>query len=150
MKRRRVLNFQVALCTIFFMCSSLSQSINVNNKHVLHTNKKLGIATTSSTIANLNSHLAPLPDADLLSPLLDDDDDDDDDKSDDEYLSSHEFGSSGSSGDIIGNPETEDLDKFQESGMPFFLKEPENDYIVKKKPAALTCRTTHALKVIRL
>jgi hypothetical protein len=106
-------------------------------------NKNLGLATT--TISSLRTWVAPSPDLDQFATL--DDDDDEDDKSDDEYLSSHEFGSSGSSGDIIGNPETEDLDKFQESGMPFFLKEPENDYIVKKKPATLTCRTTHALKV---
>lgn len=126
------------------MCSSLCQSINVNSKHASHTNKKSG--TLTSTIANLNSQLAPLPDADLLS-TFDDNEEEDDDKSDDEYTSNeHEFGSSGSS-DIIGNPESEDLDKFQENGMPFFLKEPENDYIVKKKPAILKCRTTHALKV---
>lgn len=149
MKRRRVLNFQVALYlfSVVFICSINvdSQSINVNSKHASHSKK--GTAPTS-TIANLNSQLAPLPDADLLSTFGENEDDDEDDKSDDEYFNSneHEFGSSGSS-DIIGNPESEDLDKFQESGMPFFLKEPENDYIVKKKPAILKCRTTHALKV---
>jgi hypothetical protein len=146
MKRRRVLNFQVALYTIFFMCSSLSQSINVNSKHAVHTNKKhqqqQQLAGTGS------SQLAPLPDAHLVSALDDDDDEDDDDKSDDEYINSneHEFGSSGSS-DIIGNPDSEDLDKFQDNGVPFFLKEPENDYIVRKKPAILKCSTKHALKV---
>lgn len=126
------------------MCSSLSQSISVNSKHALHTNKKSGM--TTATVEN--SQLAPIPDADIL-PLYDDDDDnedDEEDKIDDEYTNSNEFGSSGSS-DIIGNPEGEDLDKFQNSGMPFFLKEPENNYIVKKKPAVLTCQTMHAFKV---
>jgi hypothetical protein len=79
------------------------------------------------------------------SSTLDDDDDDEeyDDKSDDESIE-HEFGSSG---DIIGNPDSEDLDKFQDNDVPFFLKEPENEYIVKKKPAVLKCSTKHALKV---
>jgi hypothetical protein len=116
------------------MCSSLCQSINVNSKHVAHTNKK---------VTNNGGLLAPSPDADLPS-LLDDDDDDDN-----EYLNSNEneFGSSGSS-DFIGNPDTDDFDKFQNSGLPFFLKEPENEYIVKKRPAKLKCSTTHALQVI--
>ncbi|KAG5681635.1 hypothetical protein PVAND_011051 [Polypedilum vanderplanki] len=145
MKRRRVLNFQVALYTIFFMCSSLSQSISVNNKHAVHTNHKQQKLAVAGTATNLNSQLAPLPDAHTLD---DEDDDEEDDKSDDEYLFSneHEFGSSGSS-DIIGNPDSEDLDKFQDNGLPFFLKQPENEYIVRKKPAILKCSTKHALKL---
>lgn len=119
-------DFQVALCMIFIICScccwtsSLSQSIN--GKHVAHTNKK---SSTSQT--------------------------DDEDISDDDYFNSNEneFGSSGSdliigtgSGGVGG-----ELDEFQKNELPFFLKEPENEFIVKKRPAVLKCITTHAFEV---
>lgn len=132
MKRRRVLNFQVALYTILFMCSSLSQSINVNSKHVVHNNKKT---------ANLNNRLAPLPEVGLIT---DDEDEDDDDKSDDEYSNENEFGSSGLD---IANPDSADLDRIQDNNIPFFLTEPEDDFIIKKRPANLTCKTIHAFVV---
>lgn len=150
MKRnRRVLkcNFQVALCMIFMCCSSvvLSQSINnVNSKqsqHAVHTNKK-----SSNTLAPLS------PDAVLTAFNSDDDDDEDEeeDKSDDEYSNENEFGSSGSDLIISENPVGGELDDLQKNGLPFFFKEPENQYIVKKKPAVLKCITTHALEVIFL
>lgn len=139
-------NFQVALCMIFIcLCccwtSSLSQSIN--GKHVVHTNKK------SSTI---QSGLAPLsPDAILSMHDVDtDDEDDEEDKSDDDYLNSNEneFGSSGS--ELIGTGSGGELDEFQKNELPFFLKEPEDEFIIKKKPAVLKCITTHAYEVCLL
>lgn len=131
---------------IFMCCSSvvLSQSINnVNSKqsqHAAHTNKK-----ASNTLAPLS------PDAVLTAFNADDDEDDEEeDKSDDEYSNENEFGSSGSDLIISENPVGGELDDLQKNGLPFFFKEPENQYIVKKKPAVLKCITTHALEVIFL
>lgn len=139
-KMKRVLksHFQVALCVIF-MCSSLAltQSINVNSKHVVHSSRKL-----SNTLAPLSS-----PDV-LLTTLHDDDNEDEEEESDDEYSSENEFGSSGS--EIIfgaGGAIDGELDEFQKNDLPFFLKDPENEYIVKKRPAVLKCTSTHALEV---
>jgi hypothetical protein len=122
----------VALCSVLIiMCStSLSQSINVKSKHVLNFNKKSSFDT------------APLPDAMNGQTIMDEQDTEED--GDDEYSFENEFGSSGS--DIIGNPEG-DLDKFQNSEAPYFLKEPENAFIIKKKPAIIKCKTIHALQV---
>lgn len=131
-------NFQVALC-MFFICSccwtsSLSQSIK--SKHVVHTNKKS------------QSSLAPLsPDAILSMHDVETDDEDDEDKNDDDY-SSNEFGSSGSDHIIGSGSVGGELDEFQKNELPFFLKEPENEFIIKKKPAVLKCITTHAFKVL--
>lgn len=128
----RVLNFKVALCVcMIFMCSSLSQSINMNSKQAAHNNKKL---------QNPNG-LAPLPDIDVTN----EEDEDDDDKGD--YFSSNEFDHGSSGANFLGNPDAEDLDKFQNNALPFFLHEPENEYIVKSRPAILKCKTTHALDV---
>lgn len=132
---------------IFMCCSSvvLSQSINnVNSKqsqHAVHTNKK-----SSNTLAPQFS-----PDAVLTAfNAEEDDDDEEEDKSDDEYSNENEFGSSGSHLIISENPVGGELDDLQKNGLPFFFKEPENQYIVKKKPAVLKCITTHALEVIFL
>lgn len=85
---------------------------------------------------------------------VDTDDEDDEDKSDDDYFNSNEneFGSSGSdliigtgSGGVGG-----ELDEFQKNELPFFLKEPENEFIIKKRPAVLKCITTHAFEVCLL
>ena len=134
-------NFQVALCMIFICLSccwtsSLSQSIN--GKHAVHTNKK------SSTI---QSGLAPLSPPDGILSMHEDDDDL---ESDDDYFNSNEneFGSSGS--DLILGGAGGELDEFQKNELPFFLKEPENEFIVKKRPAVLKCITTHAFEVCLL
>jgi hypothetical protein len=131
MKQHQVLNFKVALCTIFFMCSSLSQSINVNSKHVVHTNKKPH-----------SNGLALLPDADRIIDEDDDDEEDDDDvKSESDYSNEYDQGSSGS--DLFGHPD--DFDR--NNALPFFHKVPENAYIMKNRQAVLKCKATNALDV---
>jgi hypothetical protein len=126
-----ILNFKVALCTIFFMCSSLSQSINVNNNHVAHTNKKLH-----------PSVLAPLPETGLEDDDDDEEEEDDEDvKSESDYSNEYDQGSSGA--DLFGHPD--DFDR--NNALPFFHKVPENAYIMKNRHAVLKCKATNALDV---
>lgn len=130
MKHRQVLNFKVAFCTIFFMCSSLSQSINVNSKLAVHTNKKIH-----------SNGLALLPDAGLTIDPDDDDDEEGDDDSELEYSNEFDTGSSGS--DPFGHPDDFDRDNV----LPFFHKVPENAYLMKNRQAILKCKATNALDV---
>jgi hypothetical protein len=130
MKQRQVLNLKVAFCTIFFMCSSLSQSINVNSKHAVHTNKQ----------KMPSNGMALLPDADLTIEQ-DEDDDDDYEKSESDYSNEYDQGSSGA--DIFGHPD--DFDR--NNALPFFHKVPENAYIMKNRQAILKCKATNALDV---
>lgn len=83
---------------------------------------------------------------------VDTDDEDDEDKSDDDYFHSNEndFGSSGSDLIIGTGSVGGELDEFQKNELPFFLKEPENEFIIKKRPAVLKCITTHAFEVCLL
>lgn len=130
MKHHQVLN--VAFCAIFFMCSSLSQSINVNSKHAAHINKKS------------HSNVALLPDADLTIDQGDEDDDDDEDRSErleSDYSNEYDQGSSGS--DLFGHPDEFD----RNNALPFFHKVPENAYIMKNRQAVLKCKATNALDV---
>lgn len=128
--KHQVLNFKVAFCAIFFMCSSLSQSINVNNKQAVHTNKK-----------SHSNGLALLPDADLTIDQEEDDDDDDEDdlKSESDYSNEYDQGSSGL--DTFGH--TDEFDRT----LPFFQKVPENAYIMKNRQAVLKCKAINALDV---
>lgn len=129
--KHQVLNFKVAFCTIFLMCSSLSQSINVNSKHVTHINKKIH-----------SNGLAHLPDADPpIDQEEDDDDDEDDTKSESDYSNEYDLGSSGS--EIFGHPDEFD----RNNALPFFHKVPENAYIMKNRHAVLKCKATNALDV---
>lgn len=130
--RHQVLNFKVAFCAIFFiMSSSLSQSINVNSKHAVNTNKK----------AHSNSQ-ALLPDADLTIDEEEDEDDDDDDmKGESDYSNEYDQGSSGS--ELFGHPDEFD----RNNALPFFHKVPENAYIMKNRQAVLKCKATNALDV---
>jgi hypothetical protein len=131
--KHQVLNYKVAFCiAIFFMCSSLSQSINVNSKHASHTNKRIH-----------SNGLALLPDADLTIDQEegDDDIDEDDEKSEADYSNEYDQVSSGS--DNFGHPD--DFDR--NNALPFFHKVPENAYIFKGKQAILKCKATHALDV---
>jgi hypothetical protein len=129
--KHQVLSFKVALCTIFFMCSSLSQSINVNSNHVAHTNKKLH-----------PNGLALLPEADLEDEDDDDEEEDDEDvKSESDYSNEYDQGSSGA--DLFGHPD--DFDR--NNALPFFHKVPENAYIMKNRQAVLKCKATNALDV---
>jgi hypothetical protein len=130
--KHQVLNFKVALCTIFFVCSSLSQSINVHSKHVAHTNRK----------PNSNG-LALLPDADLTIDEDEDgeDEDEDDVKSESDY--SNEYDQSASGSELFGHPDEFD----RNNALPFFHKVPENAYIMKNRQAVLKCKATNALDV---
>lgn len=133
--RHQVLSFKVAFCTaIFFMCSSLSQSINVNSKHAAaHINKKIH-----------PNGLALLPDADLTIDQegeSDDDEEEDDGKSEADYSNEYDQVSSGS--DNFGHPD--DFDRT--NALPFFHKVPENAFIFKGRQAILKCKATHALDV---
>lgn len=134
--RHQVLNFKVAFCTIVFMCSSLSQSINVNSKHASLTNKKL----------QHSNGLALLPDADLTIEQEEEDDEEDDDddvKSESDYSNEYDQGSSDLIGDLFGHPD--DFDR--NNALPFFHKVPENAYIMKNRQAELKCKATNALDV---
>lgn len=128
--RHQVLNFKVAFCAIFFMCSSLCQSINVNSKNVAHTNKK-----------QHSNGLALLPDADLTIDQEEEDDEDDDVKSESDYSNEYDQGSSGA--DLFGSPDEFD----RNNALPFFHKVPENAYIMKNRQAVLKCKATNALDV---
>lgn len=127
MKPHQVLNFKVAFCTAFFICSALSQSINVNSKHAVHTNKKVH-----------SNGLALLPDAELT---IDQEEDDDDGDSELEYSNEFDSGSSGS--DAFGHADDFDRDNV----LPFFHKVPENVYLMKNRQAILKCKATNALDV---
>lgn len=125
--RHQVLNFKVAFCiAIFFMCSSLGQSINVNSKHAAHTNKKI----------NANG-LALLTETDLTI----DQEESDDDEDESEDFSSEDY--QVASGSDFGHPD--DFDR--NNALPFFHKVPENAYIFKGRQAILKCKATHALDV---
>lgn len=126
MKPHQVLNFKVAFCTVFFICSALSQSINVNSKHAVHTNKKTH-----------SNGLALLPDAELTI----DQEEDDDGDSELEYSNEFDSGSSGS--DTFGHADDFDRDNV----LPFFHKVPENVYLMKNRQAILKCKATNALDV---
>lgn len=131
--KHQVLNLKVAFCAIFFMCSSLSQSINVNSKHAAHINKK-----------SHSNGLALLPDADLTIDQEDDDDEEEEDRSDrqeSDYSNEYDQGSSGS--DLFGHPDEFD----RNNALPFFHKVPENAYIMKNRQAVLKCKATNALDV---
>lgn len=127
--RHQVLNFKVAFfCTILYVCSSLSQSNNVNSKHAVHTNKKT------------QSHgLALLPDEDLT--IDQENEDEEDAKSESDYSNEYDQGSSGV--DIFGHPDEFD----RNNALPFFHKVPENTYIMKNRQAVLKCKATNALDV---
>jgi hypothetical protein len=109
------------------MCSSLSQSINVNSKHAAHTNRKIH-----------SNGLAPLPDAD--STIEDDDDEEEDDKNESDF--DYDQVSSGSDFDHFGD----DFDN-KNSALPFFQKVPDNAFIFKGRQAILKCKAIHALDV---
>jgi hypothetical protein len=111
------------------MCSSLSQSINVNSKHVAHTNRKIH-----------SNGLALLAEAD--STIEDDDDDDDDEEDKNESDFDYDQVSSGSDFDHFGD----DFDN-KNNALPFFQKVPDNAFIFKGRQANLTCRAIHALDV---
>lgn len=130
--RHQVLNFKVAFCTIFFMCSSLSQSINVNSKHAVHTNKKIH-----------SNGMALLPDADLTIDREEEDDDEDDVRSESDYSNEYDQGSSGSD---FGFGHPDDFDR--NNALPFFHKLPENAYIMKNRPAILKCKAINALDLV--
>lgn len=135
-KHQKLFKFQLAFFMIFFMCSSSSQSININNnnnKQILHTKKKA---------TNQDNGLTSMSYSGLLSSK---NENEEENKSDDDDSNENELGSSGL--DTNENLDSEDFDKFRSSGLPFFLKEPENEYIIKKRPAELKCSTTHALEV---
>lgn len=104
------------------MCSSLSQSINVNSKHALHTNKRTH-----------SNGLALLPDAGTMDEP---DEDEDDAKSEGDYSNEYDQGSSGAD---FGHPD--------DNALPFFHKVPENAYIMKNRQALLKCKATNALDV---
>lgn len=129
--KHQVLNLKVAFCAILFMCSSLSQSINVNSKHAAHINKK-----------SHSNGLALLPDADLTIDQEDDDDEEEEDRSEtSDYSNEYDQGSSGS--DLFGHPDEFD----RNNALPFFHKVPENAYIMKNRQAVLKCKATNALDV---
>lgn len=131
MKHHQVLNLKVAFCAIFFMCSSLSQSINVNSKHAAHINKK-----------SHSNGLALLPDADLTIDQEDDDEEEEDRSGlESDYSNEYDQGSSGS--DLFGHPDEFD----RNNALPFFHKVPENAYIMKNRQAVLKCKATNALDV---
>ena len=111
------------------MCSSLSQSINVNSKHALHTNKRTH-----------SNGLALLPDTHLTIDE-DEDEDEDDVKSESDYSGEYDQGTSGV--DIFGHPD--DFDR--NNALPFFHKVPESTYIMKNRQAVLKCKATNALDV---
>lgn len=129
--KHQVLNLKVAFCAILFMCSSLSQSINVNSKHAAHINKK-----------SHSNGLALLPDADLTIDQEDDDDEEEEDRSEtSDYSNEYDQGSSGL--DLFGHPDEFD----RNNALPFFHKVPENAYIMKNRQAVLKCKATNALDV---
>ncbi|CRL02294.1 CLUMA_CG015370, isoform A [Clunio marinus] len=108
------------------------QSINVNSKHALHTNKRF-----------YSNGMALLPDTDTtLDQEEDDEDDDDDAKSESDYSNEYDQGSSGI--DIFGHPD--DFDR--NNALPFFHKVPENAYIMKNRQAILKCKATNALDLV--
>lgn len=143
MRTRHVLNLQVALCTIFFMCSSFSQSINVNNKHAVHNNKQL------QTSSSISEYLRP--DTDHNSGDDEDYDEEDDEnyeelKNSDYSNNEYEFGSSGSEAILPSN--IDDFGLFDKKDKtPIFKQVPQNTYVMKNRHATVKCQAVDALDV---
>jgi hypothetical protein len=139
----RQLYLQVALCTIFFICSSLSQSINVNSKHAVHNNKQLQTSSSISDFLRPDTNHNSGDDEDYDE---EDDDDDDDLKNSDYSHSEYDFGSSGSESILPSN--IDDFGLFDKKDKtPIFKQVPMNTYVMKNRHATVKCQAVDALDV---
>lgn len=112
---------------LLIMCSTLCQSTNVNsNSKVVNNSKKLPFDGFNSNSRDIEFNGEDL---EIVEDSL---------------SSSHEFNHHT---DLL-NPEYDGngFDKLQANALVFLL-EPENEYVLKSKPAFLKCKTANALQV---